>query len=123
MKRNRTIPLAAILAGIINGLLGTGGGVPLCLLLSRVQEEKVAYATASLGVLLLSLQTVLLYRGAALPFTEVSPLLPFLAVAGGALGAFLLGKVNVKLLRLLFAALLTFSGAYLLGKELYHVLY
>lgn len=123
MKSKKKILLASILAGILNGLLGTGGGVPLTLMLSENGSEKQAYATASLGVLLLSLQTVFLYRGSAVPFSEISPLLPYVAVIGGALGAFFLGRIKVNLLRLLFAGLLTFSGAYLIGKEIFLALH
>ena len=110
---------AALCAGIINGLLGTGGGVPLYFSLARRGADKSAYATASVGVLLLSLQTVLLYRDGGVDFRTVSPFFPILAVAGGALGALLLGRVNTRLLRGLFGGLLLFSGVYLLGKELF----
>lgn len=113
----------ALLAGIINGLLGTGGGVPLYFSLSRHGADKSAYATASVGVLLLSLQTVLLYREGSVDFHTVSPLFPLLAVAGGAAGALLLGRVNTRLLRGLFGGLLLFSGVYLLGKELFLALF
>ena len=123
MKTKAKIRLAALLAGFVNGLLGTGGGVPLCLMLTKTQEPKKVYATASLGVLLLSLQTVFLYRGAAIPLTELSPFLPFLSVMGGSLGAVLLGKIKGNLLRFFFASLLIFSGAYLIGKELYFAIY
>ena len=109
----------SLLAGILNGLLGTGGGVPIYFVLSREGADKRAYATASAAVLLLSLQTVLLYRGDAVSPSEVSPLLPFLAVLGGSIGALLLGKINRRLLRFIFALLLLFSGAYTVGKELY----
>lgn len=114
-----TRALAALVAGFLNGLLGTGGGVPLCLYLDRTGAGRRAYATASVGVLLLSLQTVLLYRSAGVSPTEVSPFFPMLAAFGGALGAALLDSAPKKLLRLLFGGLLLLSGAYLGGKELY----
>ena len=110
---------AVVCAGVNNGLLGTGGGVPLYFALSRRGADKGAYATASVGVLLLSLQTVLLYRTGGADLFGVSPLLPLLAVGGGALGALLLGRINTRLLRGLFAGLLLFSGAYILGKEIF----
>jgi len=106
-------------AGMLNGFLGTGGGVPLYFLLSKEGGDKRAYATASVGIFLLSLQTLFLYRSASVPLEAVTPLLPFLAVAGGALGAFLLGKVNSFTLRLIFGLLLLGSGGYTVGKEIY----
>lgn len=117
--RNYSRAVAALLAGFLNGLLGTGGGVPLYFVLSREGAEKKGYATASVGILLLSLQTLFLYRKDFVSPTVVTPFLPFLAVTGGAVGAMLLGKVHTKSLRILFALLLIISGAYLLGKEIY----
>lgn len=113
--------VASLFAGVLNGLLGTGGGIPLYFMLSKEGEDKRAYATASVCVLLLSAQTLLLYRGAATSLTAVSSFLPLFAVLGGSLGAFLLGKVNTRLLRLFFGLLLLFSGGYTMGKELYFV--
>lgn len=113
--------VASLFAGVLNGLLGTGGGIPLYFMLSKEGEDKRAYATASVCVLLLSAQTLLLYRSAATSLTAVSPFLPLFAVLGGSLGAFLLGKVNTRILRLFFGLLLLFSGGYTMGKELYFV--
>ncbi len=112
---------ASLLAGVLNGLLGTGGGVPLYFMLSKEGGDKRAYATASVGVLLLSMQTFFLYREASVSLNTVTPLLPILAVLGGGMGALLLGKFNTRLLRLFFALLLLFSGGYTVGKELYFV--
>ena len=111
-KKNAKIGYFAVAAcaGVINGLLGTGGGVPLYFFLSRRDADKRAYATASAGVLLLSLQTLFLYRGSGTDFFDVSPLLPLLAVMGGVLGALLLRRINERLLRWLFSILLLFSG-------------
>lgn len=117
-KRRRKYALAAILAGLLNGLLGTGGGVPLYFALSRDGAEKSAYATASVGVFLLSLQTLFLYQNSATLPQHFSPFFVFLAVAGGALGAYLLGRIPQKTLRFIFSGLLILSGGYLLVKEL-----
>ncbi len=93
--------------------------MPLYFVLAKEGGDKRAYATASVGVLLLSLGTLFLYRSSSASFEAVTPFLPFLAVAGGTLGAFLLGKVNAFTLRLIFGLLLLFSGAYSIGKEIY----
>ena len=122
MKRIKHVKkiLSAFLAGILNGFLGTGGGVALYFSLTKEGADKRAYATASVGILFLSLQTLFLYQNAAVSPETVSPFLPFLAIAGGALGTYLLGKVNSFTLRLIFAILLLISGGYTIGKELYH---
>lgn len=119
LKKRLSRIAATLLAGLLNGLLGTGGGVPLYFVLSREGADKRAYATASVGVLLLSAQTLFLYRGAAAPLAAVTPFLPFLAIAGGFVGACLLGKLNPFALRLIFGLLLLFSGIYTVGKEAY----
>ena len=73
LKKQLSRIAATLLAGLLNGLLGTGGGVPLYFVLSREGADKRAYATASVGVLLLSAQTLFLYRGAAAPLAAVTP--------------------------------------------------
>ena len=109
----------AVFAGVLNGFFGTGGGVPLYFSLARKEDDATAYATASVGVLILSLQTLFLYRGAAVSPESVSPFLPFLAVVGGTIGTRLLGKTNAFALRLIFGILLLISGGYTVGKEIY----
>ena len=71
-----------------------------------------ALATSSVGVLLLSLFSALLYGHSADPFRHISPLFLLPAAVGGAIGAALLGKVPVKALKLLLAILLIVSGLY-----------
>ena len=111
--------IPTLLAGLLNGLLGTGGGIPLFFYLSKQKNGREAYATASVGILLLSLQTVFLYRDHGVSIHRVSPLLPVLAIFGGALGAWLCGKMDRRFLTLLFGVLLLLSGVYLLGKEIF----
>ena len=122
MKKNNRFKriVFSFFAGLLNGFLGTGGGVALYFSLSKEGADKEAYATASVGVFLLSLQTVFLYRKAAVSLQTVSPFLPLLAVVGAVVGAFLLGKVNSFTLRLVFALLLLVSGGYTIGKELFY---
>ena len=111
--------LPSLMAGILNGLLGTGGGIPLFFYLSKTKNGRIAYATSSVGILLLSLQTVFLYRDKSISIQEVSPFLPMLAISGGALGAWLCGKIKRRFLTLVFGVLLLLSGGYLLGKEIF----
>ena len=118
-KRRFGRACTAFLAGVLNGFLGTGGGVPLYFSLSKEGADQRAYATASVGVLLLSFLTVFLYRGDAVSPDTVTPFLPFLAVLGGATGALLLGRVRPFLLRFIFGLLLLLSGGYAIGKEIY----
>ena len=105
---------SAFAAGVLNGLLGTGGGVPLWFAISTEKDRRTAYATASVGILVLSAVSLFLhFEKSGLPST-LSPLFLWAALFGGACGAFLLNKVPLSFLRFLFAFLLILSGGIVL---------
>lgn len=113
-------PLCALGAGLLNGLLGTGGGVPLWFAASARQERKRAFATSATGVLLLSALSLLLSAKSIAPvITELTPLFLVASLLGGAIGGLLLGKIPTKWLNGIFALLLIGSGAFVLIKELF----
>ncbi|MBO5754896.1 MAG: sulfite exporter TauE/SafE family protein [Clostridia bacterium] len=114
--KNALLSLVSLLSGFLNGLFGTGGGIPLWFAAVKQGDERRAFATASVGVLILSLFSALLHLPSTSPFIHVTPLFLFLSVLGGALGAVLLGRIPSRLLRYLFAFLLILSGAYAFGK-------
>ena len=122
VKKTRTI-FPALLAGLLNGLLGTGGGIALWFAVSVQKDRRTAFATASAGVLLLCLVSVFLYRDNA---SEVSDKLVFaiwLALIGGTLGALLLRHLPLSLLRLIFSFLLIGSGSYSIIRTAYDVFF
>ena len=111
------LPLFAIGlgAGFLNGLLGAGGGILIVfglgkLLKGRLEDERAIYPTAIAVMLPLSLLSVWQYaRAGSLELSHLSWLiLP--AVAGGALGAFLLRRFSPNALSRLFAAVVLVSG-------------
>jgi uncharacterized membrane protein YfcA len=108
-------------AGFINGLLGTGGGILLVLVLqtyvrrhtsatAAAQAQRDVFATAlSVMVPISVLSTVLYARGGSLDLGGFAPMiLP--TVLGGVLGAFLLDKLRLDWLKRLFSLLLLVSG-------------
>lgn len=101
-------------AGIVNGLLGTGGGILLLLVLRRYADTKDAFASALVCVLPLSVLSVFLHlqNGSLSPDMLITDALPYLlgAIPGGLLGAYLLDRLKPSVLQLIFAALLLFSG-------------
>ena len=110
--------IAALFAGMINGFIGTGGGVIMLFLLRRIckKDEKQAFASVALTVLPMAVISAAVYfiNDHTLLFSAL-PYIPF-ALAGGALGAYLLGKIKVRYVSLLFSALSVFAGtAALLG--------
>ena len=112
--------VSALLSGMLNGFFGTGGGVALWFASAKQGNEKQAFATSSVGVLILSLFSAFLYGQTATPFSRITPLFVLLAVLGGAVGATLLGRLPTRSLRLLFAFLLIGSGAYAIWKGVSH---
>ena len=123
MKKTRRIYLLTALlggaAGMLNALLGTGGGVLLVLGLRRIcrggaADQRGIYAGASAVTLPRSLFTLARYHWAGhLPSGALrSLLLP--AVLGGALGALILPHVGVRTLRRLFSGITLLSGVLML---------
>ena len=123
MKSNRfafflTLPcllLLGVLAGVLNGLLGAGGGILLVLGLrtllgGRVADTKRIYTTATAVMLPISLLSAWQYlQNGHLAGGDVFPLL-LPAALGGVLGAWLLRCVTPKVLARLFAIVVLVSG-------------
>ncbi len=122
-KNSKKNIFPAFLAGVLNGVLGTGGGVPLWFAANKKEDKKAAFATSSTGVLLLSAVTLFSYRQNAPVLTGPSALFLWFALAGGALGAYLLTKIPLGAVRLLFAFLLIGSGVFALGKTAYDLFF
>ncbi len=106
-------------AGLLNGLLGAGGGIILVRGGGKVMPreycgERDVFANALCVMLPLSAVSALAYvlRGSVhgLEFTEF--ILP--AVLGGIGGAMLLSVIDTRLLRLIFSALVVWSGVSML---------
>ena len=121
-KKARNI-LPAVLAGILNGLLGTGGGVPLWFAVNAKKDRRTAFATASTGILILSLVSMFLYSGNAVLIPNTFSYVLWFALLGGALGAYLLRYAPLSLLRLIFSFLLIGSGAYSIIRTVYDVFF
>ena len=97
--------------GLANGLFGGGGGMIAVPMLQRTGlEEKRAHATAILLILPVSLLSFFFYAWKGL--YDFSVLIPTAlgVTAGGALGAWLLGKLPVKIVNIIFACLQAAAG-------------
>ncbi len=118
-KTTFLILLLGAIAGFLNGLLGAGGGIPLVLGLSLLWGKKVAngkrFFTTALAVMLpLSLYSVRRY-GDALPLDGVQIFVIALpSFVGGAVGAWLLGRLPASALNRIFATVTALSGVFLL---------
>lgn len=107
--------LCGTAVGAANSLFGGGGGMIAVPLLQKTGlDEKRAHATAILLILPVSLLSFILYVWQG--FYDSSVLIPTAigVTAGGFLGAQLLGKLPVKTVNLVFAALQAAAGVFLL---------
>lgn len=103
-------------AGLLGGLFGTGGGILIVLLFSRIYAgsgeygEKDCFAMTLAVTLLFSCVSLCSYiKNGVLSAGEFAPrLLP--AALGGLAGAFLLDCINTALLRKIFAGLVIYAG-------------
>ncbi len=109
--------ISGILLGIINGLLGSGGGMVAVPLLKKMGlDQRTAQANAVAVILPVSVVSIVFYAFSGnLP---VSDTLPFAlgGVAGTFLGTFLLQKISNKWLNIVFSALMVYAGVRLLLK-------
>ncbi len=111
--------IAALLGGLVNGFLGTGGGIVLMLALGLMPTEddnsvRDRFATVIAVILPLSVISAITY-GEKLNFTAASPyLLP--GILGGIAGGFLLDKLSVKIVKRLFALMVIWAGINFLMK-------
>lgn len=110
---------AALLGGIVNGFLGTGGGIVLMLALGLLPAEdsdslRDRFATVIAVILPLSVISAASY-GDKLNFSAAAPyILP--GILGGIAGGFLLDKLSVKLVKRLFSLMVIWAGINFLMK-------
>ncbi len=108
--------LICLAAGFLNGLLGAGGGILLVWAFSSCMKDPTAdgvrnvfAATLSAVIPITALSACLYGTVSAADMSEMAPLiLP--AMAGGVIGALLLGKIPTAVLKKIFAVLVLYSG-------------
>ena len=110
-KENLLSSGIGFLVGIINGLLGAGGGMLVVpLLKNRGLEQKKAHASAIAVILPLTLVSAIVYLVTQkVQFADAMPYLPAGAI-GAIAGMFLLPHIPDKLLRKIFAIFMLWAG-------------
>lgn len=108
-----------IAAGIVNGLLGAGGGILIVfgvspLLATDRQGQRDVFANALAVMMPVSIVSVISYILAGRLGGAQFGLYALPAALGGVLGAFLLDRINLTLLKRLFAVIVIWSGLYML---------
>lgn len=105
--------IGAVAAGVVNGFLGTGGGIILVFVLSLIATENDSvrdrFATVIAVIIPLSLVSAIAYGKTVVDFEAASKfILP--GMLGGILGAYLLDKISVSWLKKLFALMVIWAG-------------
>ncbi len=117
LSRHRALPpTAAFAAGVLNGLLGTGGGMVLTLALRAAdpEHERDGMALSTACMLLFSVLTTILYGiQGHLRLSDALPVL-FPSFLGGAAGSLLLGRLRLGAVDGILSLLLLYSGLSLL---------
>ena len=112
--------LTGLTSGYINGLFGTGGGIILVFVLSKILTSDVGYtprdvfAAVIAAILPMSIISAVFYvRGGGVSLALAEPYLTP-GIIGGIIGALLLEHINLKLLKKLFAFMVAYAGARML---------
>lgn len=114
-KINFKTIFSGIAVGVVNGLMGAGGGMIAVPLLKKTGlDQRKAQANAIAVILPISIVSCVMYliRGNV----QISDALPFLpgGILGAVIGTFLLSKLPTKLLKKIFAAFMIWAGVRLL---------
>ena len=107
------IAIIGILAGIINGLFGSGSGmVILPALLSNKQDEVTARGTTIMSILFLSIISSIFYLKNSNNSIDLNAIWYVVAggIIGGTLGSKLIKKVPVKYLQILSGVFMVYTG-------------
>ena len=113
MTDKRKAQIAGAAGGVVNGLVGGGGGMVALPLLAkwRKLEARSAFATCVAVILPMCCVSAMVYLWRVRP--ALSLVLPYLAggAAGGVLGGLTFEKVPVRHLKIIFGLFLLYGGA------------
>ena len=104
--------IIGIIAGLISGLFGAGGGmilVPAFSFLNKM-DEKESRATSIFCILPLVITSCILYLKHQYIEWEIGIKCAIGGVIGGIIGSILLKKMNDKILRILFTTFLLYTS-------------
>lgn len=118
---SRTILLGAagLAAGVVNGLLGAGGGIIAVWALNwalgkHISDRRDSFANALVTMLPVSAVSAVGYGLRGLADSRELGILVVPALLGGFCGALILDKIDIKWLRMIFAGVIIYSGVSML---------
>ena len=108
MRKNYKF-LASYVAGLVNGILGSGGGIIALPMLYRVLDnEKNAHNNVCFFILPMSIVSAAICRN-SVTFNVILPVC-IGAFLGGIAGVFLSKKISVNYLKIIFAFVIIYTG-------------
>ena len=102
-----------LIGGFLCGFVGAGGGIFFIYAIGKMMGEgrtRDTFATSSLLLLVASAISVSIYFLGGKISAEASPHYIVAGIAGGFLGAYLLPRVPTRLLKIVFALIVIYSG-------------
>lgn len=116
MKR-KLYPIFGLGAGIINGLLGAGGGMLIVPILKKYGlDQRSTHATSVCVILPICILSAIIYLSKGMvKLDDALPYLPF-SIAGAIIGSFILARINQNLLRKIFGGFMLWAAIQLLLK-------
>ncbi|MBQ9744202.1 MAG: sulfite exporter TauE/SafE family protein [Clostridia bacterium] len=117
------IAILSLLAGCINGFVGTGGGIVIVYMLLFLDSgggdsTKNAFAKTLVAVIPMSFVAFLVYLNNGNVDTELMGRVFIPATLGGIVGACLMYKIDKKWLTMIFSSLVIYSGVTLITRAL-----
>jgi len=124
MKNKLILSSASVIAGVLNGFIGTGGGIILYFTLKFLNKNSDAddsgadnsgkmkdiLAMIVASVIPMSVISAVIYMiQGRIIYGALAVYLPA-ALTGGIIGAFLLDKLKFKLIKKIFAAMIIYAG-------------
>lgn len=109
--------IGGFIAGLVNGLLGAGGGMILVPMLSKAGlETKKTHANSIAVILPISILSSIMYiNSGRVALSDATPYLIW-GVMGSILGAFILTKINDIWLKRIFGILMVWAAVRMLLK-------
>ena len=113
------LAVAGLLSGVVNGLLGAGGGIIIVFAVSRLLSEQLSnkndvFSMALCVMLPISLVSCVIYALRGHMSMDGFGIFLIPAIIGGVIGGLLLGRLKAAFMRKLFAILVIISGILLI---------
>lgn len=113
--KNGALALSAVAAGLCNALIGAGGGIILSFTLgkyfsARFPDKRNIYVNSQAAMIPGCALSCLIYSSRGMLDVGGFSLLAIPAAIGGAIGGLILPRIRVGWLKIVFAALVVWSG-------------